>query len=173
MKPSGASAAFSVSGSDLSPEALALAAQDQRYDDLLRRQTLEMEAAATRSKLKTRRLLELCGKVTHSARRSDDWLAKFEKFSRSPAWRQVCDETIRKAHFKCEYCGCTGLAKEVNLLEFPDEHLPLNSDWIKRADILIALCSHHHAMMHGFIMKRVAPSVGTTTPCQQTTARSG
>jgi hypothetical protein len=158
MKPSVASAPFIVSGLDLSPDARALAAHDQRYNELVRQQTLEMEAAASRSKLKTRRLLELCGQVTHRVPRSGTWFARFEKFSRSPMWKLRSDETIRKAHFKCEYWGCTRLAKHVDLLEFPAEHLPLNSDWIKRSDILIALCNHHHEMMHGFIMKRVVPS---------------
>ena len=157
MEPSNARASLVVSGLDLTSDAATLAAQDHRYTELLRQQTLEMEAAASRSKLKTRRLLELCGQVTHGVRRSDAWLARFEKCSRSPMWKQVSEEAIRAAHFKCEYRGCTSLAKYVDLLEFPEEHLALNSDWIKRADILMALCNRHHEMMHGFIMKRIVP----------------
>lgn len=166
MKPSGASASSIVSSSDSAPPAQALAAQDQRYNELLRLQTLELEAAASRSKLKTRRLLELCEQATHSMRRSDTWFARFGKFSRSPVWKLVSDHAIRKAHFKCEYWGCTSLAKQVTLLEFPEEHVALNSDWMQRAEILIALCSRHYDMMHGFILKKVVPSDGDGIPSQ-------
>ena len=82
---------------------------------------------------------------------------KYEKFFRSPVWKLVSDEAIRKAHFKCEYWGCTRHAIQVHLLELPEEHLELNFDWMKRDNILIALCKHHHEMMHGFVMKRVIP----------------
>jgi hypothetical protein len=117
-----------------------------------------MEAAASRSKLKTRRLVELCAKVRQGRRQSDDWFVKHEKFFHSPVWKLVRDEALLKALYKCEYWGCTGRATQVQLLEFPEQHLESNFDWMKRNDILIALCSRHYDIMHGFVMKRVLPS---------------
>ena len=122
-------------------------------------QTLKKaEEAELRSKLKTRRLVELCGQVLHKERKSEAWFAKYEKFFRSPVWKLVSDEAIRRAHFKCEYWKCQRQATRVHLLEFPEEHLEPNFDWMHRDNILIALCNQHHWMMHGFIMKSVVPS---------------
>src|SRR5262245_54482683 len=62
-----------------------------------------------------------------------------------------------KAQFKCECWGCPGRAAQAHLLEFPEEHLEPNFDWMNRNDILIALCSHHYEMIHKFVLKRVVP----------------
>jgi len=129
---------------------------DQRHKGF-RQKTLRKAVAVIRSKSKTQRLVKLCEQVTQSVRQSDAWFAKYEKFFRSPVWKLVSDEAIRKAHFKCECWGCPGRATQVYLLEFPEEHLEPNFDWMNRDSILIALCSHHHEMMHGLVMKRVVP----------------
>ena len=139
------------------PFAQELAEQHQPHKGFRRQQTLKKAVAVIRSKSKTRRLLELCGQVKDSVRKSDTWLAKYEKFFRSPVWKLVSDEAVRKAHFKCECWGCMGRARQAYLLEFPEAHLEPNFDWLNRDNILIALCSHHHEMMHGFVMKSVVP----------------
>jgi hypothetical protein len=91
----------------------------------------------------------------HRRLESDAWLVKYEKFLRSPVWKLVSDEAMRKAHFKCECWGCTGHATRVHLLELPEEHLEPNFDWMNRNNILIALCHHHYEMIHRFVRKRV------------------
>jgi len=177
MKPSGASTSFISRSLDLfskhpeklqateqakpalpEPEAQELTQPDQSHTEFLRRQAQKQVAAANRSRLKTRRLLELCAQVRQGKRQSGDWFAKHEKFFRSPVWRLVSDEALLKAHFKCEYSGCTGHATQVQLLEFPQEHLEPNFNWMKRDDILIALCNRHYEIMHGFVMKRLVSS---------------
>ncbi|HEX5219105.1 MAG TPA: hypothetical protein VFZ59_06015 [Verrucomicrobiae bacterium] len=132
--------------------------QKQRHTAFLRQQTLKKAVSVIRSKSKTRRLVELCQHVRDSVLKSDAWLAKYEKFFRSPVWKLVTDEAIRKANYKCECWGCTGRAVQVHLLEFPEEHLEPNFDWMNRDNILIALCRHHHEMMHRFVMKKVVLS---------------
>ena len=129
--------------------------QYQWHKHLLRQQTLKKAVSVIRSKSKTRRLLELCQHLRDSVPKSDTWFSKYEQFSRSPVWKLVTDEAIRKARYKCECWGCAGRAVQVHLLEFPDEHLEPNFDWMNRDNILIALCKHHHEMMRGFVMKRV------------------
>lgn len=174
MKPSGASSSLISRGLPFrpieetitsepihpvaQPEAEAQDLAEDPRQELLRQQALKKAAEGElRSKLKTRRLVELCGQVLHRERESDVWFARYEKFFRSPVWKLVSDEAIRKAHFKCEYSKCTKQAVKVQLLEFPEKHLEPNFDWMNRGDILMALCSHHHWMMHGFVMKRVVP----------------
>lgn len=129
--------------------------QNQWHKEYRRRQTLKKAVAVIRSKSKTQRLMELCEEVMHITGKSDAWFVKQERFFRSPVWKLVSDEAIRKAHFRCECWGCTKRAVKVYLLEFPEEHLDPNFNWMKRDNILIALCSHHHDIMHGFVMKRV------------------
>ena len=131
---------------------------ERRRKESLQQQMLKkMEEAESRSKVKTGQLVQLCGQVMHCERRSEAWFAKYEKFFRSPVWKLVSDEAIRKAHFKCEYWKCTRQAKQAQLLEFPEAHLESSFDWMNRNDILIALCDQHHWLMHGFVMKRVVP----------------
>src|SRR5690349_15483976 len=79
---------------------------EQRRKEFLRQRTLKRAVTVIRSKSKTQQLVELCEQLTHSARKSDAWFAKYEKFLRSPVWRLVSDEAIRKARFKCECWGC-------------------------------------------------------------------
>ena len=135
-----------------------LAELDRRRQVSLQLQAFKKaQAAESRSKFKTQRLVQLCGQVMHGERKSEAWFAKYEKFFRSPVWKLVSDEAIRKAHFKCEYWKCSRQAKRAHLLEFPEAHLEPNFDWMNRNDILIALCEQHHWMMHGFVMKRVVP----------------
>ena len=134
-----------------------LTAQDWRCKEFLR-QILKQHTALSRSKFKTHRLAELCTQVVPGKQKSEAWVARYEKFLRSPVWNLVSDETLRKADFRCQYLGCKKRAMQAFLLEFPEEHLDLNFDWMKRDDILIALCSHHHGMMQGFMMKTVGPS---------------
>jgi hypothetical protein len=129
----------------------------QRKEFLQQQMQKKAERDESRSKFKTQRLVQLCGQVMHRERKSEAWLAKYEKFFRSPVWKLVSDEAIRKAHFVCEYWKCTQQAQRAHLLEFPEEHLEMNFDWLNRNDILIALCGQHHLMMHGFVMKRVVP----------------
>ncbi|HEX5220053.1 MAG TPA: hypothetical protein VFZ59_10845 [Verrucomicrobiae bacterium] len=129
----------------------------RRQESLQQRARKQAEEAEQRSKLKTRRLVQLCGQVMHLERKSEGWFAKYEKFFRSPVWKLVSDEAIRKAHFKCEYWKCPRQAKQAHLLELPEKHLEANFDWMNRNDILIALCDQHHWMMHGFVMKRIVP----------------
>jgi len=138
------------------PVAQELTDQNQRCKEYFR-QILNQHTALNRSRLKTHQLAELCTQVVPGKRKSEAWLAKYEKFLRSPVWKLVSDETLRKAQFRCQYLGCKKRAMQAYLLEFPEEHLDLNFDWMKRDDILIALCSHHHGMMHGFMMKTVLP----------------
>jgi len=173
MKPSSAGTSFLNRGLDLFSKQLATAATttgskpvtapksgarlDQRHREFLRQQTLKRAVTVIRSKSKTRQLVELCEQLMHSGRKSDDWFVKYEKFLRSPVWKLVSDEAIRKAHFKCECWGCSGRAMQVYLLEFPEEHLEPNFDWMNRNNILIALCRHHYEMMHRFVVKRVVP----------------
>ena len=88
-------------------------------------------------------------------RKTDAWFVKCEKFFQSPVWNLVSDEAIRKARCKCEYWGCTRRATQVHLLEVPERHLEPNFDWMNRDNILIALCDHHHEMMHGFVMRKI------------------
>lgn len=83
-----------------------------------------------RSKSKTKRLIELCDRAAGSPRKTADWFEKCEKFFRSPLWKPVRDEAILKAQSRCECWGCTGRATEVQLLEFPAEHLEPGFDWI-------------------------------------------
>ena len=136
-----------------------LAELDRRGRVSLHMQALKKaQEAEHRSKFKTQRLVQLCGQVMHRERESETWFAKYEKFFRSPVWKLVSDEAIRKAQFKCEYWKCPRQAKRAHLLEFPAEHLEAGFDWMNRNDILIALCDQHHWMMHGFVMKRVVPS---------------
>ena len=111
--------------------------------------------AVIRSKSKTRQLVAFCEQVQCSAQKSDDWSLKYERLLRSPVWKLVSDEAIRKAHSKCECWGCPGGAKQVHLLEFPEAHLEPHFDWMNRNNILIALCNHHYEMMHKFVMKKV------------------
>jgi hypothetical protein len=127
-------------------------------NELRCKETLKKAVAAIRSKEKTRQLMELCGQVTRKVQKSDAWFANYEKFFRSPVWKLVSDEAIRKAHFKCEYWRCTCRATQVYLLELPEEHLKPNFDWMNRGNILMALCSHHHQIIHGFVMTRVVPA---------------
>lgn len=178
MKPSGVNTSFFSRGLDLfskrlekpesteptvpvtvaKSESQESSQPDPQQTDFFRRQAQKAEAAASRSKLKTRRLVELCAQVRQGKRQSDDWFVKHEKFFHSPVWKLVRDEALLKAHYQCEYWGCAGRAKQVQLLEFPAEHLEPNFNWMKRNDILIALCSRHYDILHGFVMKRVFPS---------------
>ena len=139
------------------PDAQELAKQDQRRKEFLR-QILKQHVALSRSKLKTHRLAELCRHVMQGKRKSEAWFVKYEKFLRSPVWKLVSEEALRKAQFRCEYLGCRKRANQAYLLEIPEEHLELNFSWVKRDNILIALCCHHREKMHGFIMKAVVPS---------------
>ena len=135
-----------------------LAELDRRRKVSLHQRALKKaEEAESRSKFKTQRLVQLCGQVMHLERKSEAWFSKYEKFFRSPVWKLVSDEAIRKAHFKCEYWKCKRQAKQAHLLELPEQHLEPNFDWMNRNDMLIALCDQHHWMMHGFVMKRVVP----------------
>jgi hypothetical protein len=139
------------------PWAQKLNERGQRRQEFLRKQTLKKAVAVIRLKSKTRRLVELCEQVMPRVRKSDAWFAKYERFFQSPVWKLVSDEAIRKAHFKCECWGCTKRAIRVYLLELPEEHIEPNFDWMKRDNILIALCGHHHEIIHGFVMKRIVP----------------
>ena len=131
--------------------------QDSRHQEFLREQTVKKAVTVIRSKSKTRQLVELCEQLMHRARKSDAWLVKYEKFLRSPVWKLVSDEAVRKARFKCECWGCSGRAMQTYLLEFPEEHLDPNFDWMNRNNILIALCNHHYEMMHRYVVRRLVP----------------
>lgn len=176
MKPSSARASWISRGRDLSSreqmlpvtigpvqrttetEATVRDVLESRPTDLPRKATLKKAVDAIRSKEKTRKLVELCGQVTKTIQKSNAWFAKYEKFFRSPVWKLVSDEALRKAHFKCEYWRCMNRATHVHLLELPEEHLEPGFDWMNRGNILMALCAHHHQVIHGFVMKRVIPS---------------
>ena len=140
------------------PEADARDSLASRPTELRCKATLKKAVAAIRSKEKTRQLVELCGQVTKTVQKSDAWFVKYERFFRSPVWKLVSDEALRKAHFKCEYWRCINRATQVQLLELPEEHLESGFNWMNRGNILMALCAHHHQVMHGFVMKRVIPS---------------
>lgn len=177
MKPSGASVSLISRSLDLfsmriemvatakaesvtltNPYAQELAEQRTRGKESFRRQKLKKAVATIRSKSKTERLLEFCEQLRHSVRKSDAWFVKYERFFRSPVWKLVSEEAIRKAHHKCECWGCTRRAMQVQLLEFPERHLELDFDWMKRDNILMALCSHHHDVMQRFVMRKVIHS---------------
>ena len=175
MKPSGVRTSFISRGMDLLsrrteipipathikpmtlPEDAPELVELDQHKEFLRRQVLKRAVATIRSKSKTRRLVELSEQAMHYVQKSDAWLAKHERFFRSPVWKLVSDEAIRKAHFKCEYWGCARRAVQVHLLEFPEEHLELHFDWMNRDNILIALCSQHHELMNEFGPQRVVP----------------
>ena len=173
MKPSGTGTSFISLGLNLHSRRIETAAataqakpaaapksderEDERHKEFLRQQTLKRAVTIIRSKSKTQQLVELCEQLTRRARKSDAWFAKYEKFLRSPVWKLVSDEAIRKARFKCECWGCSGRAMQVYLLEFPEEHLDLDFDWMNRNNILIALCNHHYEIMHRFVIKRIVP----------------
>lgn len=128
--------------------------RDQRPDGFLQQQTLKKATAVIRSKSKTERLIELCDQATGSTGKSDDWVEKCEKFFQSPVWKLVSDEALRKARFQCECWGCSGRATQVQLLEFPAEHLEPGFDWMNRNGILISLCSHHFEIAHRAVMMK-------------------
>ena len=117
-----------------------------------------------RSKSKTRQMMALCERVMCSGQKPDDWSVKYERLLRSPVWKLVSDEAIRKAHFKCECWGCSGRAKHVHLLEFAEAPLEPNFDWMNRNSILMAVCSHHYEIVHQLLMKKVVLQTDDLTP---------
>jgi len=137
--------------------------RDEQHQGLLNQQTLKKAVTVIRTKAKTRQLMALCKGVA-GAQKSDDWSVKYERLLRSPVWKLVSDEAIRKAEFKCECFGCSGRAQQVHLLEFPEAHLEPNFDWMNRNSILIAVCSHHFEIVHQLLLKKVVPENGDLTP---------
>ena len=145
---------------------LSIAWRDQQHKAILSPQKLTKAVTVIRSKSKTRQLVALCERVTCSVQQSDDWSLKYARLLRSPVWKLVSDEAIRKAHSKCECWGCTGRATQVHLLEFPEAHLEPHFDWMNRNRILIALCSHHYEIVHQLLMKKaVLPTADLPPEC--------
>src|SRR5262245_21990442 len=110
MKPSGASSLVSQ-GLESKPAETPTTTRQSEPATLP-----ELGQADNRSKLKTQRLVQLCGQLLHCERKSETWFAEHEKFFRSPVWKLVSDEAIRKALFKCEYWKCSRQAKQAHLL---------------------------------------------------------
>ena len=141
MKPSGARTSFISRGLDLlskridapittdqvkpiilpEPFAQELAEQHQPHKGFRRQQTLKKAVAVIRSKSKTRRLLELCGQVKDSVRKSDTWLAKYEKFFRSPVWKLVSEKADDHL-YQCESYITIGAEMEhlIGVLSLPE-----------------------------------------------------